>query len=143
MRTKQYIFNQAALRRGYRSGLEDLVAQQLKSLSINFHYESKDDRIEYVRPQSNHKYSPDFTFPSSQIIIETKGHFTSQDRRKHLLIKQQHPELDIRFVFSNSKTKISKKSTTTYAKWAETHGFLYADKTIPPAWIKEIQHGNK
>ena len=33
------------------------------------------------------------------IIIETKGAFNSADRKKHKLIKEQHPELDIRFMF--------------------------------------------
>ena len=32
------------------------------------------------------------------------------DRKKHLLIKEQHPELDIRFVFSRAGNKLSSKS---------------------------------
>nr|DAL93602.1 MAG TPA: endonuclease I [Caudoviricetes sp.] len=32
-----------------------------------------------------------------------------------MLIKQQNPELDIRFIFSRSKTPIYKGSKTTYA----------------------------
>ena len=39
------------------------------------------------------------------IIIETKGRFTAADRRKHLLVRKQHPHLDIRFVFENSNAK--------------------------------------
>jgi hypothetical protein len=53
-----------------------------------------------------------------------------------LLIKEQHPELDIRFVFSNSKTRISKQSKTTYADWCRTKGFQFADKKIPQEWLK-------
>ena len=52
-------------------------------------------------------------------------------------VKEQHPELDIRFVFSNSKTKISKKSKTSYGMWCEKHGFPYANKLIPKDWINE------
>jgi hypothetical protein len=81
-------------------------------------------------------YTPDFLLPNG-IIIETKGMFTVADRRKHTLIKKQHPELDIRFVFENSKRRISKASKTTYAAWCEKHGFLYADKLVPDAWIQE------
>ena len=55
---------------------------------------------------------------------------------KHLEIKKQHPELDIRFVFSNSRNKIEKRSKTTYGMWAEKHGFMYADKRIPDEWLK-------
>jgi hypothetical protein len=61
------------------------------------------------------------------------------DRQKHLLIKQQHPEYDIRFVFSNSKSKLNKESKTTYADWCNKHGFQYADKLIPVDWLKEIR----
>jgi hypothetical protein len=45
--------------------------------------------------------------------------------------------LDIRFVFNYSKSRISKKSSTTYAMWCEKHGFQYADKSIPAEWLKE------
>jgi hypothetical protein len=51
------------------------------------------------------------------------------------LVKQQHPELDIRFVFTSSKSKISKNSKTTYADWCIKHGFKYSDKIIPDEWF--------
>ena len=53
------------------------------------------------------------------------------------MVQQQHPDLDIRFVFSNPLTRISKKSKTTYAMWCEKHGFQYAKGLIPEAWIQE------
>lgn len=125
---------------GFRSGLEEKVAEQLKELDIDFGYETKDSIINYEKPVTKHRYTPDFNFgKQSTIIIETKGRFLTADRQKHLLIKKQHPELDIRFVFSNSKSRISKSSKTTYAAWCEKHGFKYADKLIPKDWIKEIK----
>ena len=126
-----------AIREGYRSGLEDLVAKQLESASVPFEYEPKDKKIEYSKPTTKHKYTPDFVF--KKFIVETKGRFVTADRKKHKLIKEQHPELDIRFVFSNSKTRISKTSKTTYAKWCELNGFKYADKVVPDSWLKEIK----
>lgn len=54
---------------------------------------------------------------------------------KHLHIKAEHPDLDIRFVFSNSKQRISKTSKTTYADWCLKHGFQYADKEVPKEWL--------
>ena len=125
------------IREGYRSGLEDLVAKQLHSLGIKFEYEPKDGKVEYTKPQSKHKYTPDFVFAS--FIVETKGRFTTADRKKHKLIKEQHPDIDIRFVFSNSNTRISKQSRTTYAQWCEHYGFKYADKLIPNDWLREIK----
>jgi hypothetical protein len=125
------------IREGYRSGLEDLVAKQLHSLGIKFEYEPKDGKVEYTKPQSKHKYTPDFVF--AQFIVETKGRFTTADRKKHKLIKEQHPDIDIRFVFSNSNTRISKQSKTTYAQWCDHYGFKYADKLIPNDWLREIK----
>ena len=105
---------QRALKAGYRSGLEETVAEQLKKLGVKAEYETT--KIKYR-------------------VEETKGRFVAADRKKHLLIRKQHPELDIRFVFSNSKVKLSKTSKTTYAAWCIKHGFLYADKEIPLEWL--------
>lgn len=123
-----------AIREGYRSGLEEAVGDQLRSLGIEAQYEPC--KIEYEKPARKAKYTPDFILPNG-IIIETKGQFKTEDRHKHLLIKQQRPDLDIRFVFSNSRTKISKGSPTSYADWCCKHGFQFADKTVPEAWVKE------
>lgn len=121
--------------KGFRSGLEDVVAAQIRAVTgADPAYESI--VIPYLKPARKAKYTPDFPLPNG-IIIETKGRFEVEDRQKHILIRDQHPDKDIRFVFSNSKSKIRKGSPTSYAKWCEDHGFLYADKRIPDAWFKE------
>ena len=53
------------------------------------------------------------------------------------LIKQQYPDLDIRFVFLNAQNKIYRGSKTTYAMWATKHGFRWAEKAIPEEWLKD------
>ena len=118
----------------FRSGLEWLVAQQLNKLGHPFTYE--EEVLRFVWPERKARYTPDFLLPSGT-FIETKGIFEVKDRQKHLLIREQHPDADIRFVFSNSKQRISKTSTTTYAAWCEKHGYKFADKHIPAAWLKE------
>lgn len=118
----------------YRSGLEDKIAEQLERSGIEIQYEAK--KIKYVVPASTHTYTPDWVFPNG-IIVESKGLFSVEDRKKHLLIKKQYPDLDIRFVFSSSKTKIRKGSKTSYADWCKKYGFKYADKLIPDAWLRE------
>ena len=123
-----------ALVKGYRSGLEDQVGEQLLSLGLPVNYEVL--TIRYTVPARTARYTPDLLLPNG-IIIETKGRFEPDDRQKHLLVKAEHPLLDIRFVFSRAATPIRKGSPTTYAKWCDTGGFLYADKLIPAAWIKE------
>lgn len=124
----------AALVAGYRSGLEELIAKQLTAAGVSFEFEAA--KVAYSKPASSHKYTWDFRLPNG-IIVESKGRFLTADRQKHLLIKAQHPSLDIRFVFSSSRAKISKTSSTTYADWCLKNGFKYADKLIPKAWIEE------
>lgn len=126
--------DQRGLVEGYRSGLEDKVADQLRSLSIPVCYEVA--KVRYTPPLKARSYSPDFVIPNG-IIIETKGRFVTADRQKHKHIKEEHPHLDIRFVFSNPNSRISKTSKTTYAKWCVDYGFLYAAKLIPSAWLCE------
>ena len=124
----------------YRSGLEDKVAAQLRDADIDAKYEEY--QIPYEIPASPHTYTPDFVLPNG-IIIETKGVFDVDDRKKHLLIQKQYPKLDIRFVFSSSKTHIYKGSKTTYADWCEKYGFKYADKWIPDKWLRERKRAIK
>ena len=118
---------------GYRSGLESKVSQQLAEAGVDFEYESF--KIEYEVNEVR-KYTPDFRLPNG-IIVETKGRFLPADRKKHLLIQQQRPDLDIRFVFTNSSAKLNKGAKSTYADWCRKHGFLFADKLIPDEWINE------
>ena len=118
----------------YRSGLEDTIADQLRHSKVDAVYEGYS--IQYRIPESLHTYTPDFVLPNG-IIIETKGVFDAADRKKHLLIQQQYPNLDIRFVFSNINAKIYKGSKTTHADWCRKHGFQYAHKAVPASWLKE------
>lgn len=118
---------------GHRSGLEDTIATQINNFDEEVYEQSF---LEYTIPATTHKYIPDFVL-SNGIIIEAKGIFTLEDRRKHLIIKQMYPHLDIRFVFQNVNNRISKGSKTTYAAWCERHGFKYAKKLIPLEWFKE------
>jgi len=123
-----------AIKHGYRSGFEHTVADQLTEAKINFKYETT--VIGYIKPETNHTYTIDFTLPNG-ILVETKGRWVLEDRKKHLLIKKQHPELDIRMVFQNSNGKIRKGSKTTYASFCDKHEIKWASKTIPTAWYQE------
>ena len=129
-----------AIKNGYRSGLEEDLAESLRARGVKYTYE--ETKIRYIQPATEHQYTADFELENG-IIIESKGRFLVADRKKHLLIKRQQPHLDIRFVFSNSKQKISKASRTTYADWCNKNGFLYADKEIPDSWIKERRRSLK
>ena len=124
-----------------KSGLEEVVFNFLKDNQCSFTYEGM--KITYFQPAIKKTYKPDFPITKS-FIVETKGAFNSADRKKMKLIKKQNPKLDIRFIFSNSKTKIGKKSQTTYGKWCELNSFPYhciqtTKQTFPKDWLKEIK----
>lgn len=106
----------------------------LSNRGVRFRYEEV--KLGYTKPASSHKYTPDFILPNG-IIVETKGLFDSDDRKKHELIRKQHPLLDIRFVFSRSASPIRKGSKTSYATWCAKQGIPFADKAVPQAWIDE------
>jgi len=120
----------------FRSGFEERIANQLKRCGVCYSYESL--VIEYKRLST---YTPDFILPNG-IIIETKGRWVSEDRSKHLLIREQHPELDVRLVFMNAYNKLRKGSKTTYAQCCEKKGILYAHKQIPKSWLSQERISN-
>jgi hypothetical protein len=124
----------AQLKYGVRSGLEADNCKHLEDKGIPYEYEKHKIKWEDHQWRS---YTPDFVLDSNGIIVETKGRFVPADRRKHLKVKEQYPKLDIRFVFTNSKTKINKGSKTSYGDWCKRHGFQYADKVIPESWLEE------
>ena len=130
MDAKQFI---AARKYGYRSGLELKTAKYLDDLLIKYKYEKV--KIEW-EDLTYRTYTPDFVLYNG-IIIETKGMFTAADRKKHLAIKKQHPQLDIRFVFENSNRRLRKGAKTRYYQWCNRYDFDYYDRIIPEEWLKE------
>jgi len=112
---------------------------ELRIQGIDGEYEKHE--VSYTIPASHHTYKPDFKLPNG-IYIESKGWFLPEDRKKHLLIKEQHPEMDLRFILQSPNGKIYKGSKTTYAQWCDKHGFKWASKQIPQIWIEETPKQN-
>ena len=79
-------------------------------------------KLKYRIPESGHVYTPDFAIPGTNILIETKGRFSAQDRAKHLLVKAQNPDKRIILVFQNPNCTISKNSKTRYSDWCKKNG---------------------
>lgn len=133
----------------YKSKLERVNANFLQEQGVEFLYEPKEGKIEYILPASKHSYTPDLPIKTKGtgkiIIIETKGIWEYADRYKHLIIKRLYPSLDIRFVFTRSATKTSKGAKQSYADICEGRGrgpfrgvtWTYADKRVPLEWINE------
>jgi len=125
-------------REGYRSGLEVKNSAHISAQGFAVAYEAF--TLRYTVPARVARYTPDFPFTWNGIIVETKGRFVTEDRHKHLLIKNEFPDLDVRFVFSNPNTRISKTSSTTYGDWCHKHGFQFARLLTPVEWMREDPH---
>ena len=114
----------------FRSGLEERVADLLCELGVKYEYEST--KIPYV---IQHTYTPDFILPSG-VMLECKGYWDADDRRKIKAVKTLNPELDLRMVFQAPFNTISKKSKTTYAKYCERLNIPWTSyANIPIEWL--------
>ena len=114
----------------FRSGLEEKVADLMVNLGVKYEYEST--KVPYT---IMHNYTPDFVLPSG-ILLECKGYWDSDGRRKTKAVVQQHPELDLRMVFQAPYNTISKKSKTTYAKFCEKLNIPWCSfANIPLKWL--------
>jgi hypothetical protein len=118
---------------GYRSGFERSFAANLSSRGIKFRFESK--KVPYVLERT---YNPDFEIVDHGFFIETKGLLDRDSKAKMLAVKQQHPDLDIRFVFMHPKKKIP-GTKQTHAQWADRNGFPWAEGVAPEEWFNEQQ----
>ncbi len=119
---------------GYRSGLEVRITTELANQNVPFDYELY--TLPYIVPVTPRKYTCDILLRNG-ILVELKGEFDSADRKKMLLVREQHPDIDIRIMFGNANAKIGKKSKTTYALWCKRNGFKCAHEHIPHEWIQE------
>jgi hypothetical protein len=124
----------AAEAAGLRSGFELDVREAAEEDGLEgIEYEPDGLVIEWIpKPR---KYKPDWRLPNG-VIVESKGKLDADARTKHLQIKAQRPDLDIRFVFQFDN-KLSKASKTRYSTWCEKHGFKYAFGRIPREWYDE------
>lgn len=131
----------------YRNPSEKFLGALLDDAGIEFAYEGT--KLPYDVPAREAKYLPDFQITRTNIILEYKGWFGrsgAKERQKLILLKEQYPELDIRLVFSDAKKRIYKDSKTTYAMWADEHGFKWCEvnrtrgkTSLPQSWINEMK----
>ncbi len=133
MKSKAYA---AALKYGYRSSIELKAIDICKELMIEYTYE--EDKIKFVEPAKNRTYTPDLKIRGT--FWELKGRWLTQDRLKHKLIKEQHPDVRIVIVFQNSNTKITASSKTSYGDYASKIGVEWVDwKDFKNVLIKEYK----
>lgn len=130
-----------------KSNLEKLIGEQLLQRSSGFIYEKESYKWKEKLPRAicgecetkgkcfvERSYKPDF-FLSNGIILEVKGRFTSKDRKIAAAMKEQHPELDIRMVFSKNNW-ITRQHKTNYGQWCDSKGILWTVNDIPEEWLR-------
>jgi hypothetical protein len=125
------------IQKAFRSRSEERLAAMLDAMDIPYRFEPLDGKIPY-RVERDAKYLPDFVLQDG-IILEVKGYLKPADRAKYIRLQRCNPFLDLRFVFDRPSNTLSKKSSTTYAQWAEQHGFLWYDKHSIAKLLEELQ----
>ena len=131
----------------YKSRYEYNQAVRLEKNNITFEYEKH--KLEWWEKVNNSQcsacgrqdsavklrtYTPDFYFPTTDIFVETKGRFTSQNRTfMSQIVKQTDTEIRMVFMADNYCTK---KKGMRYSRWCELNDITYAIGSIPLEWIK-------
>ena len=130
----------------YKSRYEYNQAVRLEKNGVNFEYEKH--KIEWYQEISRghcpvcqstdvcqvRSYTPDFYFPETNIYVETKGRFTSENRTfMSQIVKQADTEIRMVFMADNYCTK---KKGMKYSRWCELNNIEYAIGSIPLEWIE-------
>ena len=123
----------------YRSWFEvDIAIDALKS-GIIFEYEK--EHIIWIEPEKVRKYNPDYfveTKSGNLIIVEAKGRWTPEDRKKICYVTEQNPRLDVRMLFERDNTLSKSPKSKKYSEWCDRKGIKYAvGRAIPEEWINE------
>lgn len=114
----------------FRSRLEGRVAKWMTMNGLEHEYEPF--KLNYVIEAT---YTPDFKLPNG-VLLEVKGFFRPEDRRKLLAVRKANPDADIRLVFQSPNNTLTKTSKTTYGDWATKHGFHWCNASqIPVEWF--------
>lgn len=109
----------------------------LNETKVNWEYESK--KVSYIIPESKHTYIVDFNTPNG-VYYESKGFLSDyQERKKYVLVKEQNPDIDLRFIFDNPN-KLCGGTKMTHAQWADKYGFKWCgvkDVGTIKEWVHE------
>lgn len=123
-----------------RSKLEENFEYLLNDLEVQYKYE--DTKLTYTVPESKHTYLIDWSLPNN-IYVETKGYLSDhKERSKYILIKEQYPNLDLRFVFMDCN-KLCGGAKYSHGTWATKNGFKYCsikDYETIKKWVNETSY---
>ena len=128
-------------RGGYRSIFELETSKTLRRWrrKLGFEFEYETIVLEYEVPARVAKYTPDFPVTNRdghEWYLETKGRFDTDDRKKHKLLKEQRPDLDIRIYFMRDNP-IRKGSKTKYSDWCRKLNIPFCVGELNKEWFNE------
>ena len=131
----------------YRSKLEERVCNNLRNRKVKYAYEPY--QIKYtteVKPAycancghnvvlKQRNYTPDLVLDNG-IVIEIKGKFTAEMRKKMIAVRDCNPHLDVRMLFQ-SDNWLTRKKFQRYSDWCEKQGFVYhVGERVPDDWVE-------
>lgn len=138
----------------FRSMFEFNIAVLLEYKNISFSYEKPEDVMLYFKQEKwdhryekfgltkddmniNHSlYFPDFKINNSNIYLEVKGHFSSVDRTKMILVQKHNPDKKILMVLQNPRAKATTKLLAF--QWCEKHNIEWCSVTNVLEKIEEL-----
>jgi hypothetical protein len=124
----------------YRSWFEVDIALDALERGIEFDYEL--EHIIWREPEKIRKYKPDFFVKrktdGSLLLVEAKGRWTADDRKKICFVTEQNPKLDLRMLFERDNTLSKSPNSKHYSEWCDRKGIKWAvGRSIPQEWLDE------
>jgi len=123
----------------YRSWFEVDIAIDALERGLKFDYEK--EHIIWIEPEKVRKYNPDYFFyrkDKSLLIVEAKGRWTADDRKKICYVTEQNPDLDLRMLFERDNTLSKSPRSKKYTEWCAMKGIKCAvGRSIPQEWMDE------
>lgn len=101
---------------------------------MSFQYEPI--KLKYTIPETDRTYCPDFVLANG-IIVEAKGQFDREMRKKMELVIAQNPDKDIRILFMRDNY-INRGSKTRYTDWCKKRNIKCAVSykgEVPDEWL--------
>lgn len=119
----------------FKSKLEEKVWKILEKEFPSVKYEP--EKYKYVQPAQDRTYTPDFKTGRRKVYLEAKGKLDLETRKKMVWFRDSNPDVRIIFLFQNADNKLTKRSKTTYAEWAEANGFEWLD--FRKGWLNDYK----
>ena len=121
------------LRGGFETQIAKLLSTQKKELKFDFLYESETFDINIKK-----KYTPDFVIElldGRKKVVECKGYFPDEDRKKTLAFINDYPDIDFLIVFQKAN-RLYSGSNIRYSDWCIKNNIPYSIGSIPDDWLE-------